>query len=193
MSEIDVVEAARGASAILMTERNLNPSLAWLRSIGLQTPDFPARRYSQRVGGVEYAITRNSDMADELQEGAAFGLMGADGFGELSPARALRFEAVSRLACRFGLFFPEEAAWDGREAISVATSNPCALTEFVGRRGIRLASILLKQGKIERCPASGQTQAGFDIVETGSTLRNNGLRLVVRDAPLMLGGVWREV
>lgn len=36
-------EVALSAETILLTQRNLNPSLAWLRSIGLDAPSFPAR------------------------------------------------------------------------------------------------------------------------------------------------------
>lgn len=36
-------EMALSAETILLTERNLKPSLEWLRSIGLDAPDFPAR------------------------------------------------------------------------------------------------------------------------------------------------------
>ena len=36
-------EMALNAETILLTERNLKPSLEWLRSIGLDAPDFPAR------------------------------------------------------------------------------------------------------------------------------------------------------
>lgn len=36
-------EAALRAENILMTNRNLKPSLDWQRSIGLDAPDFPPR------------------------------------------------------------------------------------------------------------------------------------------------------
>lgn|GEM_PF-5720797 len=36
-------EIARSASSILLTQRNLRPSLEWLRSVGLDAPEFPPR------------------------------------------------------------------------------------------------------------------------------------------------------
>lgn len=36
-------EAALNAETILVTQRNLESSLKWLRSIGLDAPDFPPR------------------------------------------------------------------------------------------------------------------------------------------------------
>lgn len=38
-----LIEAAYGASTILLTDRNTIPSLVWLRAIGLDAPDFPEK------------------------------------------------------------------------------------------------------------------------------------------------------
>ena len=38
-----VQEVLMGAEQILVTERNLEPSLAWLRANGLDAPDFAPR------------------------------------------------------------------------------------------------------------------------------------------------------
>ena len=43
-------QAALGAETIVMTSRNLEPSLNWLRNNGLDAPDFAGRQLHSSIG-----------------------------------------------------------------------------------------------------------------------------------------------
>lgn len=146
----------------------------------------------RRVNGVNFCIASNSDIAPEIAEGAAdFALLGSDKFGELSMGNGLAFEPLGNLACRFALLAPEGAQWDSSAEISVATSYPNAFTAFVAQAGIRARCTRVMSGKVERAPVSGLTDAAFDIVETGNSVRANKLQIVREGQRLELGGVWK--
>jgi ATP phosphoribosyltransferase len=185
-------EMALSAETILLTQRNLQPSLDWLRSIGLDAPDFSPKCYARRANGVTYGIASNSDIAPEVEEGAAdFALLGSDKFGELPLDTGLAFEPLSDLACRFALLASESTIWPVDTALTVATSYPNAFASFATEVGITAAAIRRVRGKAERFPASGLSDAAFDIVETGASLRANNLKIVEMGGRLQLGGTWK--
>lgn len=147
----------------------------------------------RRSQGTAYSIAANSDIAPELIEGLAdFALLGSDKFGELDTEAktTLRFEPVGILACRFALLVPETVE-PSEEALTVATSYPNALADFVAVTGIKAVCTRILSGKVERAPASGMTDAAFDIVETGKSLKANGLRIAQVGDHIELGGAWR--
>ena len=147
----------------------------------------------RRAQGKTYSLASNSDIAPEILEGLAdFALLGSDKFGELPADYGLAFEPLGNLACRFALLVPEGTDWRDNPAITVATSYPRALSTFAAQTGIRVGSTRILSGKVERAPASGLTDAAFDIVETGTSLRANGLRIAQEGPQLELGGVWKE-
>ena len=139
-----------------------------------------------------YCIASNSDIAPELAEGVAeFALLGSDKFGELPVDSGLAFEPLGNLACRFALLAPESAKWSSDREFTVATSYPNAFAVFVAQNSLRARCARVMSGKVERAPASGLTDAAFDIVETGNSLRANELQIVQEGQRLELGGVWK--
>lgn len=147
----------------------------------------------RRAQSVRFCIASNSDIAPEISEGAAdFALLGSDKFGELPAGSGLAFEPLGDLACRFALLAPEDTAWNNTTELTVATSYPNAFAAFVAQNGLRARCARVMSGKVERAPASGLTDAAFDIVETGNSLRANALQIIKEGQYLELGGIWKE-
>ncbi len=146
----------------------------------------------RRAENKTYCIASNSDIAPEIAEGAAdFALLGSDKFDELPVDSELVFEPLGNLACRFALLAPERTKWSNDREFTVATSYPNAFAAFVAQNGLRARCARVMSGKVERAPASGLTDAAFDIVETGNSLRANELQIVQEGQRLELGGVWK--
>lgn len=59
----------------------------------------------------------------------------------------------------------------------IATSFPKRLNELADRFGWNVATLAVK-GSVEGYVAEGAALAGFDLVESGITLKDNGLVLV---------------
>ena len=147
----------------------------------------------QRSQGKTYAIASNSDIPGELAEGVAdFALLGTDKLNELEQPEQFSSEAIGKLACRFALLLPQGNTTKQGQEISVATTYPNSLRAFAKQEDIALGAIRKLSGKVERAPASGLTDAAFDIVETGTSLRANGLEIWREGEYLELCGVWVE-
>lgn len=147
----------------------------------------------QRSQGKTYSIASNSDIPAELAEGVAdFALLGTDKLNELEQPKRFASEAIGALACRFALLLPQGNKLKEGQEISVATTYPNSLRAFAEQENITLGTIRKLSGKVERAPASGLTDAAFDIVETGSSLRANGLEIWREGEYLELCGVWVE-
>ena len=143
--------------------------------------------------GRSYAIASNSDIPGELAEGVAdFALLGTDKLNELERPKRFTSEAIGTLACRFALLRPKGDEFKKGQEISVATTYPNSLRVFAEQEDIALGAVRKLSGKVERAPASGLTDAAFDIVETGNSLRANGLEIWREGEWLELCGVWVE-
>ncbi len=149
--------------------------------------------FTRRAQNVTYSIASNNDIAPEIAEGVAdFALLGSDKFGELPLGNGLGFEPIGVLACRFALLAPADLKSYGDTEMTVATSYPNALITFLAKTGVRARCARIMSGKVERAPASGLTNAAFDIVETGNSLRANGLQIIQEGQRIELGGIWKE-
>lgn len=81
-------------------------------------------------------------------------------------------------ACRLSLAVPKEVDYPGLkwfEGKRVATSYPVILRKFFADNGIN-AQVHQIAGSVEVAPAVGMADAIFDIVSSGGTLIQNGLR-----------------
>ena len=80
--------------------------------------------------------------------------------------------------CRLALAAPAEAGIDDAarlDGLRVATSYPRTVERLLGARGIRPTLIPLT-GSVELAPSLAAAEAVADLVSTGDTLRQNGLR-----------------
>jgi ATP phosphoribosyltransferase len=81
---------------------------------------------------------------------------------------------------------PEEAAHllNGQEQIRVATKYPKIARDYFTDIRNQTVEIIKLNGSIELAPIVGLSEVIVDIVETGSTLRENGLKVLEEVCPL---------
>ena len=69
------------------------------------------------------------------------------------------------------------------KVLTVATQNPGIAANYFSRQGI-LVDIVTVSGSVELMPAHGDVDVIFDIVETGSALKENGLVIYEEALPI---------
>lgn len=140
------------------------------------------RKLMTRAGGfpLEVLYLRDDDIPQAVSMGVAdVGIVGLNEVAE----RELEVNEEMRLgfgACRISLAVPREAGYTGPQWFAgrrVATSYPRILTRYFARMGVA-AEIHEIAGSVEIAPAVGMADAIFDIVSSGGTLVQNGLREV---------------
>ncbi|MCD7763870.1 MAG: ATP phosphoribosyltransferase [Lachnospiraceae bacterium] len=88
--------------------------------------------------------------------------------------------------CRMCVCGPESAGalLNGQERIRVATKYPNIAKEYFYNQKNQTVEIIKLNGSIELAPIVGLSEVIVDIVETGSTLRENGLVVLEEVCPL---------
>ena len=88
--------------------------------------------------------------------------------------------------CRMCVCGPEEAKkyLENRELIRVATKYPAIAKDYFYNRRHQTVEIIQLHGSIELAPIVGLSEVIVDIVETGSTLHENGLIVLEEVCPL---------
>jgi ATP phosphoribosyltransferase len=200
MSSGEVITRAVGAESVLCSQRNVGEMIKWFSNQGVEVPPFTGRSIFQQVGGRRFAIARNGDISREVVEGSAdVAFYGSDKYNELNGAlkKRLEFAPLGTLACRFALMHRQGESLS-EEPLTVATSYEEALVAFMDRHQVPLGKIISSSGKLERFPASGETDAAFDLVESGASMRDNGLQIALKDGlplqgePVEFGLLWRQ-
>ena len=128
-------------------------------------------------GTLRYMMVRPSDVPTFVEYGAAD--LGISGLNVLRESGRDVYEPLLLPYgyCRLSLAGPATRPDTPLRYSSqprVATSYPRLTTEFFRERGVNAEIITLK-GSVELAPLVGLTDLIVDIIETGSTLRANGL------------------
>ncbi len=157
--------------------RILGPLCERLRSAGLDPAPLLAkdRRLvrEDRAAGLRYLLLKPDDVPTYVEYGAAdLGVVGRDvllerGYDVYAPVDL----GIGR--CRMmvaGLPDPPEV----RRALRVATKFP-QIAERHYRRSGRSVEVIYVQGSVELAPLTGLADRIVDLVESGETLRQNGL------------------
>lgn len=127
--------------------------------------------------GVRVLILRNHDVPIYVERGAAdLGIIGRDVL--LEQGRDVYEPLDMNVApCRLMVAAPEGVSWDdltGRASLRAATKFPVITARFFERMGIQ-AQVVRLYGNVEIAPALGVADIIVDLVDTGGTLRANGL------------------
>ena len=124
--------------------------------------------------GIKYFWVKPSDVAIYVEKGAAdIGVAGKDILKEYSPD-VYELLDVGLGKCRMCVAAPSDFGDDYRKTLRVATKFPHVAKEHYSRIG-RDIEIIKLNGSIELAPILGLSDVIVDIVETGATLRQNGL------------------
>ena len=135
-------------------------------------------------GSIEVVLAKSADVITYVENGVCdIGLVGKDTIMELGRS----FYEVLDLGvgrCRFALAAPAGSDfYGGYTTRRVATKYPNVARSFFQARGMDVEIIKI-EGSVELAPILGLSDAIVDIVETGSTLRENGLAVIEEIAPV---------
>ena len=158
-----------------------------LAGIGYGCPeDYNATRklvVENPAAGIRYFLVKPSDVAIYVEHGAAdVGIVGKDILTEVS-ADVYELLDTGLGRCQMCVAAPEGYQEDPSRPVRVATKFVNIAKSYYASIG-RDIDIIKLNGSIELAPILGLSDVIVDIVETGTTLRENGLQVVTRFMPI---------
>ncbi len=172
---------------IALTKGRLEKSSVKLfKTMGLDTTELEnkGRRLILPVDKYEAVLSKAPDVITYVEHGVCdIGIVGKDTIVENGSS----FYEVIDLGigkCRFALACPEGTDfYSGYKRKVVASKYPKVAREFFESKGMDVEIIKI-EGSVELAPLLGLADGIVDIVETGSTLKENGLRVVEEILPI---------
>lgn len=164
---------------IALTKGRLEKStVALFEKMGLDVSAFEnkGRKLILPVGDdITVVLAKAPDVITYVEHGVCdIGVVGKDTIFERGGA----FYEVLDLGfgkCRFALAVPEGADfYDGYDVKRLASKYPHVTRDFFARKGMDV-DIIKIEGSVELAPLLGLVDGIVDLVETGNTLRENGL------------------
>jgi len=134
------------------------------------------RRLTVEAGDITLLLVKPFDVPVYVENGTAdIGVCGLDVYLEREPD-VYRFLDLGIGLCRISVAGkPEsEEAYYRSTYLKVATKYPRITRRFFSRKGVK-AEILTLSGSVELAPLIGLSDFIVDLVQTGRTLRENGL------------------
>ena len=155
---------------------------------GYECPDLldkSSRRlvFENRKAGVRYFSVKPTDVAVYVERGAAdVGIAGRDILLEYGP-EVYELLDLGIGKCRMCIAGPKEFYDDTDRPLRVATKFPNIARAYYEEQG-RDIDIIKLHGSIELAPILGLADVICDIVETGSTLKENNLVVLATVEPI---------
>ena len=156
-------------------------ALALLARAALRLPD--EARLSRRLaiedesGRYRFIFVKPADVPVYVEHGIAdCGIVGRDVLLE-SEADLLQPLTLEIGCCRIVVAAPDSNLSDGFGMLRVATKYPRIAAKYFGEHG-QPVEIIELSGSVELAPGLGLADCIVDLVETGATLRENGLQIV---------------
>lgn len=170
------------------------------RQIGISCPEMEDKNSRKLIFvnqelGIRFFLAKANDVPTYVEYGAAdLGIVGKDTILE----EGRRLYEVMDLGigkCRMCVCGPASAGELLRhhELIRVATKYPHIAKDYFYNRKHQTVEIIKLNGSIELAPIVGLSEVIVDIVETGSTLRENGLTVLEEICPLSARMVVNQV
>ena len=136
-----------------------------------------------REAGIRYFLVKPSDVAIYVEHGAAdIGIVGKDILEE-SGADVYELLDTGLGKCRMCVAGPEGFADDPGRSLRVATKFVNIAKAYYAAQG-RDIDIIKLNGSIELAPILGLSDVIVDIVETGTTLKENRLKVLTEFMPI---------
>lgn len=133
--------------------------------------------------GVRYFWVKPSDVAIYVERGAAdIGVCGKDILLEYNPDIYELFDLKTGI-CRMAVAAPKDFRDDTRRTLKVATKFTNIARTYYASQGRDIDMIHLN-GSIELAPILGLSDVIVDIVETGTTLKENNLEVIETIVPI---------
>jgi ATP phosphoribosyltransferase len=171
--------------------RLYHPAVELFRRAGISPAPDPGRRLLVPSSDprVEFLTVKPADVAVYVESGAAdLGVTGTDVLREGDPDVLEPLE-LGFGACRLVVASPTETPWPalpGGQTARVATKYPRLSHQHFAARG-QPVEIIQVDGSVEVAPLLGLAHWIVDLVDTGATLRANGL--AERETILQVGAV----
>ena len=135
------------------------------------------------AAGIRYFLVKPSDVAIYVEHGAAdIGIVGKDILQE-SGADVYELLDTGLGKCRMCVAGPKDFQDDPGRALRVATKFVNIAKAYYAAQG-RDIDIIKLNGSIELAPILGLSDVIVDIVETGTTLRENDLKVITEFMPI---------
>lgn len=176
------------------------PTLSFLADCGLRVDKPNPRQYTGSIPalpGLNVLFQRVTDVVYKVADGTAqLGITGLDVVHEYGSDELVVIHPELRYGhCRLVVAVPEawidadtmidlaEIALDFRETkgrnLRVATTYPNSTRQFLHSQGIYHFTLVNAEGAIEAAPTIGYADIIVDLVQTGTTLRENHLKELV--------------
>ena len=160
---------------------------ALLKNSGYECPalEDPGRRliFENAEKGVRYFWVKPSDVAIYVERGAAdLGIVGKDILWEYQPD-VYELLDLKMGVCRMAVAGPKEFRDPVGETLRVATKFPNIANSYYSTK-CRDIDIIHLNGSIELAPILELSHVIVDIVETGTTLRENNLEVLEEIVPI---------
>ena len=161
--------------------------LAMFEKAGYECPAIhePGRKliFENPEKGVRYFWVKPSDVAIYVERGAAdIGVAGKDILLEYGP-EVYELLDLGLGKCRMAVAGPRDFYDDGQRTLRVATKFVNIASNYYASLG-REIDVIKLNGSIEIAPILGLSNVIVDIVETGSTLRENDLVVLENIVPI---------
>ncbi len=157
-----------------------NEAIELLSRAGLGLAEAASSRCLTQVdnsGRVRCLFVKPADVPVYVEYGVAdCGVVGLDVLLE-TDANLLQPLSLPIGRCQIVVASPPEKAPNGYAMLRVATKYPRITSRYFGSRG-QPVEIIQLSGSVELAPGLGLADCIVDLVETGRTLRENGLRVV---------------
>ena len=180
--------------------RLASKSLEMFEKIGITCEEMKDKRSRKLIFANEelkcrFFLAKANDVPTYVEYGAAdIGIVGKDTI--LEEGRKL-YEVLDLGIgkCRMCVCGPESAGeyLKHHELIRVATKYPAIAKDYFYNKKHQTVEIIKLNGSIELAPIVGLAEVIVDIVETGSTLRENGLSVLEEVCPLSARMVVNQV
>ncbi len=133
--------------------------------------------------GIRYFWVKPSDVSIYVERGAAdIGVCGKDILAEYRP-NVFELLDLKAGACRMAVAAKKDFYDDGRRTLKVATKFVNVAKAHYGGKS-RAIDVIHLNGSIELAPILGLSDVIVDIVETGTTLKENDLEVVETIFPI---------
>ena len=182
----EVINVERPIRIALTKGRLEKCSVSMFKTMGLDTSQLEnkGRRLILPVDKYEAVLSKAPDVITYVEHGVCdIGIVGKDTIVE----HGTSFYEVMDLnigRCRFALACPKGTDFfSGYKRKVVASKYPKVAKDFFESKGMDV-DIIKIEGSVELAPLLGLADGIVDIVETGSTLKENGLEIVEEIMPI---------
>ena len=161
----------------------------------LRDPDTRKLIFVNEELGLRFFLAKGPDVPTYVEYGAAdIGIVGKDTILEES-RNIYEVLDLGFGKCKMCICGPESAAelLQHHEQIRVATKYPRIAKDYFYNKKHQTVEIIKLNGSIELAPIVGLSEVICDIVETGTTLRENGLTVLEEVCPLSARVVVNQV